>query len=62
MLLNIIDPEFEMVIRAKLMKMQELHCIGDGKDILQIIFSSECDQFVTDGHFQKFLSLKACKK
>ena len=26
------------------------------------IFSAACDQSVTDGHFQKFKSLKACEK
>ena len=25
-------------------------------------FAYECNQFVTDGHFQKFQSLKACEK
>ena len=24
--------------------------------------AQECDQFVTDGHFPKFQSLKACEK
>ena len=25
-------------------------------------FPAECDQFVTDGYFQKYKSLKACEK
>ena len=32
------------------------------RDKLQVLKILDCDQFVTDGQFQNFKSLKACKR